>query len=133
MTTIKRQANKENNLQTTMHTTLHTERTPMKDTEIPKYMQGTYSYQVKRQEGRQHTPHKSTPIKCPETVLRSEYDSLESQMRIQEIVIAKLQLKISELKNDLFDNRSKFKASQLQIESLQDVIRLKDMQIHSLL
>lgn len=80
-------------------------------------MQGTYSHQVKRQEGK-HTPRMSTPIKIADTVSRAEYDSLESQMRIQEIVIAKLQLKISELKNDLFDNKSKFKASQLQIESL---------------
>lgn len=47
-------------------------------------------------------------------VSRAAYESLESQMRIQDIVIAKLQLRISEMRNDLADSRTKFKASQIR-------------------
>jgi hypothetical protein len=124
-----RKMNKENT-----QITVVTEPTPykMNINVMPSYMQGTKSTTNKRTNSRRTPTRDNTPpkIQAPESVPLSKYESLEAQMRIQDIVIAKLQLKASELRNDLADNKSKFKSSQLQIESLQGIIRLKDEQIH---
>ena len=48
-------------------------------------------------------------------------------------MIYKLQQNVHKLKTDLSEVKLKYKASQLQVESLHEVIRLKDMQIHQVL
>lgn len=66
-------------------------------------------------------------------VSRAAYELLEVKLRGAEVFGQKLQEKTQQLKKELNDARSQLRASELHIESLSEVIRLKDQQIHQLI